>query len=476
LTDDPYAVMEEWLANGRGQNDHVLVGTTPARYREDVTGWLDFIEDSTGIGAWNASEAHIQTWADFATHNRRARDRAKGSAHSRMRRLSAVSSFYAYAHHTGRVQAVPFDPVKLRTTDLPRTPALDRRQTSAIAFLAGLHAASGKRHAHRDKLLVYAMLDGFRPRQIVGLSLDSIPLLDNRPPQVRAPFPKGEGVKVYRVSRELEQAVRAYLPHRVPSPTDEPTEPLITSRSGARLDPHVTPSTALRTVLAAGDNYLLPEHITPDQLALSPVPFTDGLPSSLTTVKRRQRAADGTWTDTPAPGDLPLALRMQRDLEETLGANSLLQHLHQGSEQEADCPDCQAYKQRWADWEQRWQSYEPDCWSWPVPPYDPDQHPAERFLEFHQNRCAMCGILPGRAEHHEDHDHATNLVRGLLCAACNNYEGATRSSAAASARTSTQGRDEALWGRYLQRPPTAILGLEVRYPFLRGRRLPRRTT
>jgi len=471
LADDPYAVMEEWLTeHQRGRQDRAFQGTTPARYREDVTAWLDFIEDAMGIGAWNASEAHVQTWADFATHSRRARDRLKGSAHSRMRRLSALSSFYDYAVRTGRLDEMPFDPARLRTTDLPRTPALDRRQTIAIAFLARLHAASGARHGHRDKTLVYAMLDGFRPRQIVGLNLDSIPLLDNRPPQVRAPFPKGEGVKVYRISRELERAIRAYLPHRVPSPTDDPTEPLITSRSGARLDPHVTPAAALRAVLAAGDNRLLPDRVTPDQIALSPTPFTDGLPAALTTVKRRHRAGDGTWTDTPQPTDLPLALRMQRDLEETLGASPM--HAHRTPEEADTCPECRAYQQRWDDWEQRWASYEPDCWSWPVPPYDPDQHPVDRLLAFHQNRCAMCGILPGRTEHHEDHDHDTGLVRGLLCAACNNYEGSTKSSAAAPVRGPSQDRDETLWGRYLQRPPTVILGLEVRYPFLRGRRHP----
>lgn len=470
MADDPYGVMEEWLANGRGRQDRTFAGTTPARYREDVTAWLDFIEDTLKIGAWKASEAHIQTWSDFASNMRRARDRSRPSAHSRMRRLSALSSFYDYASKTGRIAEMPFNPARLRTTELPRTAPLDRRQTMAIAALAQLHTRGSKRHARRDKVLIYAMLDGFRPRQIVGINLDSVPLLDGRPPQIRTLFPKGEGVRVYRISRELEHAIRDYLPHRVTSPTTDETEPLLTSRSGARLDPHVTPGAALRAVRAAGDDHLLPERVTPDQIALSPTPFTDGLPSALTLLKRRHRASDGSWIDTPQPEDLPLALRMQRDLEEALGDNPLLRHLHQTAAEEKACPECLEYKQRWADWEQRWQAYEPDCWSWAVPPYSSSQPPAERFLIFHQGRCSMCGVLPGRQEHHEDHDHETNLVRGLLCAACNTFEGVTRSSATKGANVHGQDRDEALWTRYLQRPPATILGLEVRYPFLRGRR------
>jgi hypothetical protein len=46
----------------------------------------------------------------------------------------------------------------------------------------------------------------------------------------------------------------------------------------------------------------------------------------------------------------------------------------------------------------------------------------EKLLAAQQNRCAICSTLTpgGRGEHfHVDHDHATGVVRGLLCHNCN---------------------------------------------------------
>lgn len=45
----------------------------------------------------------------------------------------------------------------------------------------------------------------------------------------------------------------------------------------------------------------------------------------------------------------------------------------------------------------------------------------ERLLESQDGRCAICGTDKpgGKGSFHLDHDHATNKVRGLLCAKCN---------------------------------------------------------
>lgn len=45
----------------------------------------------------------------------------------------------------------------------------------------------------------------------------------------------------------------------------------------------------------------------------------------------------------------------------------------------------------------------------------------DRMLEEQGGRCAICGTTEprGRGRFHVDHDHTSNVVRGLLCTACN---------------------------------------------------------
>jgi hypothetical protein len=62
-------------------------------------------------------------------------------------------------------------------------------------------------------------------------------------------------------------------------------------------------------------------------------------------------------------------------------------------------------------------------------------------------RCAICGKA---RELVCDHDHATGLVRGWLCHSCNITEG-------------TNQEPDTIFARYRERPPTAILGLAIRY-------------
>ena len=124
----------------------------------------------------------------------------------------------------------------------------------------------------------------------------------------------------------------------------------------------------------------------------------------------------------------------------------------------------------------------PACWSWPgTAPTEQDYQRMQRTeLEQHgytgtaltklweleqavpftamkalsmwqAGRCAVCE--QAGAELVIDHDHATGLVRGLLCRSCNTREGFSYAPRG--------GRD--VYMAYRERPPTVILGLTIRY-------------
>jgi hypothetical protein len=93
----------------------------------------------------------------------------------------------------------------------------------------------------------------------------------------------------------------------------------------------------------------------------------------------------------------------------------------------------------------------PACWSWTLPENlaprdsDPDVAGLAAIEEWQAGRCGICsseGILV------TDHDHATGLIRGLLCQRCN---------------TAEVFRCVGPYRRYRERPPAAILGVEARY-------------
>ena len=99
----------------------------------------------------------------------------------------------------------------------------------------------------------------------------------------------------------------------------------------------------------------------------------------------------------------------------------------------------------------------PVCHAWEPPAAD---QPLgwDLLMEWHQDRCAICGALDGGSRGLKfDHCHDSGMVRGLLCASCNLREG------------HDSGRDEK-FTLYRDRPPALIVGWTFQYnsPFTPG--------
>lgn len=271
---DARTVLATWLdehnPDRRGKQGRLLQGTSPERYAEHVTAWLDFIEDTVRIGAWRAQPSHFVTWLDMKG----------GSVRTRALRVSAVGAFYAYAHEKGCVQTTPVHP-KMGTGawNAPRTQKLTDGQMALIRYGADQLPA-------RDRLLVYLLLVGLRSRQITELTVQDLVFEQHR--MTADVWQKGGGTRRLAFPDEIRAAVKQYLDvdddGRPVRTFKEPHSykdrgPLLVSYRGQGLDANATPRTVLQLAVAAAlacpdpDAPELPARIKPDMVALSPSPF-----------------------------------------------------------------------------------------------------------------------------------------------------------------------------------------------------------
>lgn len=276
---DPHAVLKEWIGtpedpgsppppNRRGRRGGHLQGTSPERYKDDVTDWLDFIEKTVKIGAWHAEPSHIKTWLDMRG----------GAPRSRARRVSAVGAFYAYAVHFKHALHNPVDP---RLSGKAHLSAPAPRLTEGQAHLLrwGADRIEGD-FADRDRLLVYLLLAGLRPRQVVDLERSDI-VFEQSGRMTGIVRQRGGSRKRLAFPDEVGDAVRTYLPVRTWCGPDshEDRGPLLVTYRGNALDLTVTPRTILHVAHAHAvacpdpDAPDMPSRIAPDMVALSPGPF-----------------------------------------------------------------------------------------------------------------------------------------------------------------------------------------------------------
>ncbi|MFE0490140.1 hypothetical protein [Streptomyces griseoaurantiacus] len=273
---DARTVLQDWIgdpkaaptADRRGKQGRLLQGTSPERYHEHVQDWLDFIETTTRIGAWNAQERHFETWLDMRG----------GGVRTRALRVSAVGAFYTYAMHFGHTAASPVRPRMSGKAHLaPPGRRLDPAQMDLLQWAADRLQGPT---AERDRLFAYLQLAGLRSRQITEFELPGV-LFEQSGRMIGEVWQKGGGTRRYAFPTEVRDAVRAYLPLRTHRPPQSFAHkgPLLVSYRGNRLDSQHTPRAVLDQVLALArtceepDAPELPAHVTPDMVALSPSPF-----------------------------------------------------------------------------------------------------------------------------------------------------------------------------------------------------------
>jgi hypothetical protein len=97
----------------------------------------------------------------------------------------------------------------------------------------------------------------------------------------------------------------------------------------------------------------------------------------------------------------------------------------------------------------------PKCWAWDVDDavrvaaMSADENAAwNAFVDWHDDRCAICGGRNLANPRVTDHDHHTGFIRGMLCRGCNIREGNSGFP---------------LYVRYRERNPATILGFRQVY-------------
>lgn len=94
--------------------------------------------------------------------------------------------------------------------------------------------------------------------------------------------------------------------------------------------------------------------------------------------------------------------------------------------------------------------------AWDLPPRLEGQSDLDYLRTFQAGRCAWCGYTEGCLV--KDHDHDTELVRGLLCVLCNGDEAKFGRYVTAPGLN----RPHA-WDLYRRIPPATLLSIRIRY-------------
>ncbi|MCU4750261.1 hypothetical protein [Streptomyces sp. G-5] len=266
----PEEALDAWTEAGRGVTGRALAGTSPNRYQADVADWLAHCRHHD-INPYSVTDEEIMHWAT----TRPGPAGTSTSRHSRERRLTALTGYYTHLREHHLILATPdLRQHRAHTYDgvpglYKPTPAQREALTEATAHWTGGQRAP---QPERDKLLVTAMLCGYRPRQITELDITDHHD-DGHHTTLDLPYPSGDGTdRHHPAPPRLARAIRTYLPHRkTRTPHSSPHHgPLITSRTGRRLRPEDTPADILRAIATTHEDLAPIAHqLTPDGIAAS---------------------------------------------------------------------------------------------------------------------------------------------------------------------------------------------------------------
>jgi integrase len=267
---DARTVLATWLdepnPHRRGKEGRLLQGTSPDRYKEIVTDWLDFM-DGLRLDPLKAQPSHVKTWLDSRG----------GAVRYRALRQSALSAYYTHAIGSGHATYDPaLTELRGRPQDEPETPKLSPGQMALLQWGADRLQSD---YPERDRLFAYLQLAGLRSGQVRALTVQEIVFEQGR--TTADIQQKGGGPRRYVLPPEVVALIRAYLQVRTwrPPHSYEERGPLLVSYRGRALDTQTTPRTIWRQVLALAhacadeDVPELPARVTPDMIALSPSPF-----------------------------------------------------------------------------------------------------------------------------------------------------------------------------------------------------------
>lgn len=221
---NPRTVLDTWL------DASTLRPSTQAAYRQEVTSWLDWCEQS-GTDPFHMGIEHVAAWAE-QRHLRHVLDgrpfdgpdslayvaeHHPDVAKSHDRRVTALTQYYEGARSLGAIRLVP-DLTMLRSgvdRDAEAPKRLTPMERAVFLTCIGMWGPDHARHYRRDRLIAYLLLEGMRPGEIVRLDMRHLYEQADFSYQVRAPDYDFEAIgKQHTLEPLTVAALKEYLPYR----------------------------------------------------------------------------------------------------------------------------------------------------------------------------------------------------------------------------------------------------------------------
>ncbi len=225
---DPRAFLDTWL------DSSILRPSSQAAYRQEVTSWLTWCED-TATDPWTIAIEDIAAWAEqrylhpylggrpFDGPDALARlaDQHPDVAKSHDRRVTALTQYYEAAADQRVIRNAP-DLTMLRSgVDRDATPPRRLTPQERLVFppAVGLWGPDPARHYRRDRLIAYLLLEGLRPAEVTRVDMRHLYDLGDGTWDIRAPDGFENVGKKFTLEPLTVAALKVYLPTR-PRPED----------------------------------------------------------------------------------------------------------------------------------------------------------------------------------------------------------------------------------------------------------------